>query len=60
MPEYFIYYASSNIVGIVIFGIMLAHDRFSIDRQEKQLKYDRTLIAFMLYFFSDTIWCAID
>ena len=60
MPEYFIYYASSNIVGIIIFGIMLAHDRFSIDRQEKQLKYDRTLMAFMLYFLSDTIWCAFD
>ncbi|MCR4993252.1 MAG: GGDEF domain-containing protein [Lachnospiraceae bacterium] len=60
MSDYFIYYASSNIVGAIIFGIMLAHDRFSIDRQEKQLKYDQTLIAFMLYFVSDSIWCAVD
>ena len=60
MSDYFIYYASSNIVGAIIFGVMLAHDRFSIDRQEKQLKYDQTLIAFMLYFVSDSIWCAVD
>ena len=60
MQEYFIYYASSNIVGTIIFGIMLAHDRLSVDRQEKQLKYDQTLVAFMLYFISDSIWAAID
>ena len=60
MQEYFIYYASSNMVGTIIFGIMLAHDRLSVDRQEKQLKYDQTLVAFMLYFISDSIWAAID
>ena len=60
MPAYFIYYASSNVVGIIIFGIMLAHDRLSLDRQEKQLKYDRALIAFMLYFLSDAIWSGVD
>ena len=60
MQDYFIYYASANIVGTIIFGVMLAHDRFSVDRQEKQLKYDQTLVAFMLYFISDTIWAAVD
>ena len=60
MQDYFIYYASANIVGTIIFGVMLAHDRFSVDRQEKQLKYDQTLVAFMLYFISDTIWVAVD
>ena len=60
MQDYYIYYASSNIVGTIIFGIMLAHDCLGIDRQEKQLKYDRTLIAFMLYFISDTVWAAVD
>lgn len=60
MSEYFIYYSSSNIVGIIIFGIMLAHDRLSVDKQEKQLKYDHTLIAFMLYFISDSIWSGVD
>ena len=60
MQDYFIYYASSNLVGLIIFGIMLAHDRLSVDRQEKQLKYDQTLVAFMLYFFSDSVWAAVD
>ncbi len=58
--QYFIYYSSSNIVGAVIFGIMLANDRMSIDRQEKQLKYDHALLAFFAYFISDSIWAAYD
>ena len=60
MSEYFIYYASSNIVGVLIFGVMLAHDCLGVDRQEKQLKYDHVLIAFMLYFLSDAIWSGVD
>ena len=60
LKDYFIYYASFNLVGVLIFGIMLAHDRISIDRQEKQLKYDSALIAFMLYFLSDAIWSGVD
>ena len=60
MSEYFIYYVTSNIVSCIIFGIMLAHDRLSIDKQEKQLKYDHALIAFMLYFLSDAIWSGVD
>ena len=58
--DYFIYYASFNIFGVIIFGIMLAHDRMSIDKQEKQLKYDNALIAFMLYFLSDSVWAGVD
>ena len=60
MIEYFTYYASSNIVGVIIFGIMLAHDCLGVDRQEKQLKYDQVLIAFILYFISDAIWSGVD
>lgn len=60
MTEYFIYYASSNIVGSIIFGIMLGHDRLSVDRQEKQLKYDHALIAFIIYFLSDSVWAGVD
>ena len=60
MSAYFIYYASFNVVGAIIFGIMLAHDRLSIDQQEKQLKYDNALFAFLLYFLSDAIWSGVD
>ncbi|MBQ3281727.1 MAG: GGDEF domain-containing protein [Eubacterium sp.] len=60
MMEYFISYATTNVVGIIIFGILLAHDLAGIDRQEKQVKYDRVLVAFMLYFLSDSIWAGVD
>ena len=60
MPDYFIYYASINIIGAVFFGIMLHHDHTSIDKQEKQIKYDHALFAFLLYFVSDAIWSGVD
>ena len=59
MSEYFIYYTESNIVCIIIFSIMLFHSLFSVDRQEKQIKYDYTLIAFMLYFLIDAVWASV-
>lgn len=60
MSDYFLNYASVNVFGALIFGIMLIHDMLSIDRQEKQLKYDHALIAFMLYFISDALWAGVD
>ena len=60
MPDYFIYYASINLVGAVFFGIMLHHDHTSIDKQEKQIKYDHALLAFFMYFVSDAIWSGVD
>ena len=59
MSDHFIYYAESNIVCFLIFAIMLVHDRFNMDRQEKQIKYDHALIAFMCYFVSDIFWTAV-
>ena len=59
MSDYFVYYTESNIVCLIIFGIMLVRDLINRDRQEKQLKYDRALTAFMAYFISDTVWAAI-
>ncbi len=59
MSEYLLYYAESNIVCFIIFAIMLIHDLQKIDSQEKQIKYDRTLVAFMLYFVSDSFWAAV-
>ncbi len=59
MSDYFIYYTESNIVCIIIFSIMLLHNLFSVDRQEKQIKYDYALVAFMLYFLTDAIWASV-
>ena len=59
MSPYFLHYLESNAVCVVIFGIMLAHNLLKHDRQEKQIKYDLTLVAFMGYFITDTVWAAI-
>ena len=59
MSSYFIYYTEAGIVCVIIFGILLVWDLLSVDKQEKQIKYDRTLIAFLLYFLSDGLWAAI-
>ena len=59
MSPYFLHYLESNAVCVVIFGIMLAHNLLKHDRQEKQIKYDLTLAAFMSYFITDTVWAAI-
>lgn len=59
MSDYLIYYIESNVVCIILFGIMLARDLFNVDRQEKQIKFDHALIAFMMYFFFDCIWSAV-
>ena len=59
MSPYFLHYLESNVVCLVIFGIMLAHNLLKQDRQEKQIKYDWTLAAFMGYFVADTLWSAV-
>ena len=60
MSEYFIYYSSINLVGAIVFFIMLMHDKMSIDRQEKMLKYDNALTSFMLYCISYALWSGVD
>ncbi|MBR5742042.1 MAG: GGDEF domain-containing protein [Firmicutes bacterium] len=59
MNDYFIHYAGSNFVCMIIFGILMFHDLMNVDRQEKQIKYDHALLAFALYFLSDIYWAAV-
>ena len=59
MHSFAVYYIESNIVCMLVFGILLIHNYFNIDRQEKQIKFDHVLIAFMLYFLVDCFWAAI-
>ena len=59
MHSFAVYYIESNIVCMLVFGILLIHNYFNIDRQEKQIKFDHVLIAFMLYFLIDCFWAAI-
>lgn len=59
MNTYFVSYTQANLACAVIFAIMLAHDVMGVDRQEKQIKFDHALAAFIAYFISDIFWCAV-
>ena len=59
MSEFALYYIEANIICIIVFSILLIHNHFNLDRQEKQIKYDHVLNAFILYFLADCFWAAI-
>lgn len=59
MHSFAVYYIEANIVCIIVFGIMLTHNYKNIDRQEKQVKFDHVLNAFMSYFLIDCFWALI-
>ena len=59
MSEYFTYYLESNLVCTIIFVILLVRDLVGGDRQEKQIKFDHALTAFILYFVSDAVTAAV-
>lgn len=59
MASFAFYYIEANIVCILVFAIMMVHNHFSVDRQEKQIKFDRALAAFILYFLADCFWAAV-
>ena len=56
----FIFYAEANLICSIIFLILVVHDYLSVDRQEKQIKYDHALIGFIFYFLADAVWAAIE
>ena len=58
--EYFLYYAEGNIVCIVILALILINDRMFGIQQEKQIWFNRTIFAHILYFASDNLWAAIN
>jgi hypothetical protein len=60
MKQYFLYYTEANIMCLVIFGVMLVHDLLNASRQEKQIKFDNALLAFMVYFAADCVWTAVE
>ena len=59
MQGFAVYYIEANVVCILVFGILLIHNHFNIDRQEKQIKFDHALLAFMFYFLADCLWAAV-
>ena len=59
MDHFHIFYIEANLVCVIVFSILLFHNHFSIDRQEKQIKYGRALVMFVCYFLADSCWAAI-
>lgn len=57
--DYFFFYTEANVVCIAIFLMLLWHDRLHSTRQEKQIWFNRTMIAHILYFLSDIGWAAV-
>lgn len=57
--DYFFFYTEANVVCMVILGIILINDRLHSTRQEKQLWFNRTIYAHILYFISDIGWAAV-
>ena len=57
--SYFLFYAEANIVSIIILCILFFNDRLHSMRQEKQIWFNRTLIAHILYFVTDIGWAAV-
>lgn len=57
--DYFVFYAEGNIICIMILLIILINDRLHNTMQEKQICFNRTLLAHILYFSSDIVWAAI-
>ena len=58
-PDYFFFYCEASIVCVIIFVILLLHDRKYSSMQEKQIWFNRTVIAHILYFVSDIGWAAV-
>ena len=59
LHQSFVFYAEFNVACFILFAIMLGHDLMGVDRQEKRIKFDYALGAFMLYFVADTFWSAV-
>ena len=59
MRGFSFFYIEANVVCVIVFAIILGHNYFNIDRQEKQVKFDNVLISFILYFVADCVWAAI-
>ena len=58
-PDYFFFYMEANVFCVLIFFILLLHDRKYNTMQEKQIWFNRTVMAHVLYFLSDIGWAAV-
>ena len=57
--DYFIFYAEASIICIVILLMIFINDRLNSTQQEKQVWFNRAIVAFIAYFLSDLGWAAV-
>ena len=57
--DYFIFYTEASVFCIVILLMILINDRINSAQQEKQVWFNRAIVAFILYFTSDLAWAAV-
>ena len=57
--DYFFFYTEANVVCILILLILLLNDRLHNTRQEKQIRFNWTVVAHIGYFISDICWAAV-
>ena len=57
--DYVIFYTEATAICILILSMMLINDRMYNTHQEKQIWFNRVIIAFILYFISDAFWAAV-
>lgn len=57
--DFFTFYAEATVVCVAILCILLINDNIHNTRQEKQIWFNRTVIAHILYFVSDVCWAGI-
>ena len=53
---YMLRYLEEKMAACIRSFAVIVSEGMNIDRQEKQVKFDYALIAFMCYFISDTFW----
>lgn len=57
--DFFIFYAEASLVCIGILLMLLINDRLNSTQQEKQVWFNRAIVAFIAYFVSDMGWAAV-
>lgn len=56
MHESCLYYIEANVVCLLIFAFILVKNITSVDRQERQRRFDCVLILHIIYFAFDSLW----
>lgn len=57
--SYVVFYTIASVVCVAILIMLLIHDHFHSTKQEKQLWFNRSILAFMAYFINDAFWAAV-